>query len=149
MQESASKWAISSAVLKWNGSLVIALFRMVGSVQMHSFRLPDLSLLSTSTKLLIQGVASLTGLSSPACSILSTSSLKSLLGGNTWISLYIIRRSWGSYQSLQRHHSIHTVSGLCLWPAWELHICALAFGQPLHVLMFEWTPPAFGHTMLT
>ena len=106
MQASASKCAISSGVLKWYGSLVIALFRLVGSKQMHSFKLPDLSLLSTSTKLLIQGVASWTSLRTPACSILSTVLLKcffevdrnwaarSLLGGNTWINLYMIGWSW-------------------------------------------------------
>ena len=37
---------------------------------MHSLRLPNLSLLSTKTKLLIHGVASCTGASTPACSIL-------------------------------------------------------------------------------
>ena len=79
MQASASKWAISSGVLKWYGSLVTALFKLVGSKQMHSFKLPDLSLLSTSTNLLIQGVASWTGLSIPACSILSTSCLNASL----------------------------------------------------------------------
>ena len=48
MHASSSKWAISSGVLKWYGSLVIALFRLVGSKWMYSFKLPNFSLLSTS-----------------------------------------------------------------------------------------------------
>ena len=70
---------MSSGILKWHGSLIIALFRFVGSKQMHGFKLPDLSLLSTNTKLLIQGVASWTGLRTPACSIISTSCLNPYL----------------------------------------------------------------------
>ena len=79
IQASASKWAMSSGVLKWYGSLMIALFRFVGSKQMCSFKLPSLFLLYTSTKLLIQGVASCTGLSTPVSSILSTSCLNASL----------------------------------------------------------------------
>ena len=41
---SASKWAMSSGVLKWYGSLMVALFKFVGSKQILSFKLPDLSL---------------------------------------------------------------------------------------------------------
>ena len=48
----------------------MALFKLVGSKQMCSLRFPSLSLLSTKMKLLIQGVASCTGTSTPACSIL-------------------------------------------------------------------------------
>ena len=66
MHASASKWTMSSGILKWYGSLMIALFRLVGSKQMCSFKLPDLSLPSTSTKLLIQGVTSCTSLSTSA-----------------------------------------------------------------------------------
>ena len=58
MQASANKLEMSSGVIKWYGSLMTALFRLIGSKQMHSFTLPDLSLPSTSTKLMIQGVAS-------------------------------------------------------------------------------------------
>ena len=79
MQASGSKWAMSLGIVKWYGFLVIALFRLVGSKQMCSFRLPSFSLLSTSTKLFIQGVASWTGLSTPACGILSTSCLNASL----------------------------------------------------------------------
>ena len=57
------------------------LFKFVGSNQILSFRLPDLSLPSTSTKLLIQGVASQMVFSTPACSILSISCLKIFVGG--------------------------------------------------------------------
>ena len=42
--------------LKWYGFLMIPLLRLVTSKQNLSFRLPDLSLPSTSTKKLIQGV---------------------------------------------------------------------------------------------
>ena len=61
MHASASKWAMSSWVLKWYSSLTMALLKLVGSKQILSFKLPDLSLPLTSTKLLIQGVASCTG----------------------------------------------------------------------------------------
>ena len=55
---------------------MIVLLRFVGSKQMHNLRFPDLSLLSTNTKLLIQGVAPVTGLSTPTWSILPISFLK-------------------------------------------------------------------------
>ena len=55
---------------------MICLFKFVGSKQILSFKLPDLSLHSTSTKLLIHGVASCTGSITPACNLLSTSCLK-------------------------------------------------------------------------
>ena len=141
MQAYASKWAISSGVLKWYGSLIIALFRVVGSKQMHSLKLPDLSLLSTSTKLLIQGVASWTGLSTAACSMLSTSCLNvSLrwtgigwqgvcLGVTLGINLYMIRRSW---EATNPFNDIRVFTQN-LFFAWELHICILAFEKPLHV----------------
>ena len=58
---------------------MIALFGFVGSRHMRSFRLPDLSLPSTSMKLFLHGVASLTGLMIPAWSILSISILKASL----------------------------------------------------------------------
>ena len=70
MQASASKSAMFSGILKWYGSLMIALFRLIGSKQIHSFKLPDLSLAYTSRKLMIQGDASCTSLSTPACNIL-------------------------------------------------------------------------------
>ena len=73
MHASASKWAMSSGVLKWYGSLIIALFKFVGSKQILSLRLPDLSLPSTRKKLLIHGVACCTGLTTPACNSLLTS----------------------------------------------------------------------------
>ena len=60
-------------VLKWYGSLTMVLFKSVGSKQILSFKLPDLSLPSTSTKLLIQGVASCTSLRTPTSNILLTS----------------------------------------------------------------------------
>ena len=95
---------MSSWVLKWHGSLMIALFRCVGSKQKHSFKLPNLSLLSISTKLLIQCVASCNGLSTPACLIYflfkcffkvdRNWGVRSLLMGNTWINLYLIWRTW-------------------------------------------------------
>ena len=73
MDASAIKWAMSSGLLKWYGSLTIALFKIVGSKQILSLRLSDLSLPSTRTKLLVYGVASCTGLSTPAYNILLTS----------------------------------------------------------------------------
>ena len=123
MQASSSKWAMSSGILKWYGSLMIALFRLVGSKQMHSFKLPDLSLSSTSTKLLIQGVASCTGLSTPVCNILSTSCLNTFLRwtgigqqgdclGVTLGSICIWHGGLQSCQSLQRHQGIHAESVL-------------------------------------
>ena len=66
------------------GFLMIILFRLIGSKQMHSFKLPDLFLPSTSTKLLIQCVPSCTGLSTPSCNILSTSCLNASL---RWIGI--------------------------------------------------------------
>ena len=85
--------------------LKFVLLRLVGSNQMHNFRLPNLSLLPISTKLLIQGIASLTGTSNPTCNILFISCLnvfkvyrdwvaRCLLGSSTWINLYVIRWSW-------------------------------------------------------
>ena len=53
--------AISSGVWKWYGSLMIALFKFVGSKQILCLRFPDLSFNSTKTKLSIHGVASVTG----------------------------------------------------------------------------------------
>ena len=76
MHASAIKWAMSYGVVKWYGSLTIALFKFVGSKQILSLRLSDLSLPSTRTKLLIYGVASCTGLSTPDCNILLTSCQK-------------------------------------------------------------------------
>ena len=68
-----SKHAISSGVLKWYGSCTIALFRLAGSKQILSLSLQSLSLLSTSTKLFIQGVAWCRDFRIPACNILSIS----------------------------------------------------------------------------
>ena len=51
------------------------LIQLVGSKQILSLWFPDLSFDSTNTKLLIQGVASVTGFNTPACSILSISCL--------------------------------------------------------------------------
>ena len=96
---------MSSGVLKWYGSLMIALFRLVGFKQMCSFRLPNLSLLSTSTKLLIQGVASCTGLSTPACSILSTSCLNASL---RWTGI----RQQGVCLGV-------TLGSIYIWKTWE------------------------------
>ena len=76
MQALASKWAMSSGVLKWYGSLMITLFKFVGFKQILSFKLPDLSLPSTRTKLLTHGVASCTGFNTPTCSILLNSCWK-------------------------------------------------------------------------
>ena len=63
---------MSSGILKWYGSPIITLLRLVGSKQMPNFR----SLLSTKTKLFMQGVASFTGFNTPTCSVLSISYLK-------------------------------------------------------------------------
>ena len=76
IQASACTWAMSSSVLKWYGSLTITMFRLVGSKQIQSLKLPNLSFPSTSTKLLIQGVYSCTGFRTPALSILSMSCQK-------------------------------------------------------------------------
>ena len=70
MQASTSMWEMSSSVRKWYGSLVMALFRLVGSRDILNFNCPWMFLLSTRTKLLIHGVASVVGISTPACSIL-------------------------------------------------------------------------------
>ena len=51
-------------------------FRLVGSKQILSFKLPSLSFPSTNTKLLIQGVASCTGFRTPTLSILLISCWK-------------------------------------------------------------------------
>ena len=66
---------MSSGVLKWYGSLMIALFKFVGSKQILILWFPDLSFDSTNTKLLIHEVASGTGFSTPACNILPISFL--------------------------------------------------------------------------
>ena len=55
---------------------MIALFRLVGSKNICNFKLPNLSLLFTRTKLFIHGVASCIGLRMLAFSILSISCLK-------------------------------------------------------------------------
>ena len=69
--------AMSSGVWKQYGSQIMALFRLVGSKQMWSFGIPVfLSCDSTKMKLLIHGVASWTGLITPAVSIFSISCLK-------------------------------------------------------------------------
>ena len=54
---------------------MIALFKFLGSKHILSLWFPDLSLDSTNMKLLIQGVASVTGFNTPAYSILSISFL--------------------------------------------------------------------------
>ena len=114
------------------GSLVIALFRLVGSKQMHSFKLPDLSLLSTSTKLLTQGVASWTGLSTPACSILSTF-LNCVFEvdrnwvarrDNTWMHLYIVGRSW---EATNPFKAIREFMQNLIFACDQLGNCILAF----------------------
>ena len=53
----------------------MALFKLVGSKQILSLWVLDLSFDSTNTKLLIQGVASVTGFNTLVCSILSISCL--------------------------------------------------------------------------
>ena len=69
--------AMSSGIQKQYDSWIMALFRLVGSKQMQSFGLPVLlSVDSTKANLLIHGVASLTGLMTPAVSIYSISCLK-------------------------------------------------------------------------
>ena len=77
--ELAIKWVMSSGVLKWYDSCIMALFRFIGSRHTWSFGLPDLSLPSTSTKLFIHRVASLSDLMILACSILPISFLKASL----------------------------------------------------------------------
>ena len=56
-------------VLKWYGSLVTVLFKLVGSRHILNLTCLWLSLFSTRTKLLIHGVASFTGSRRLACSI--------------------------------------------------------------------------------
>ena len=63
-------------VLRWYGSHTNALLRLVGSRHILSLRYPCLSLSSTNTKLLIQGVAWFTGFKTSTCNILSISFLK-------------------------------------------------------------------------
>ena len=70
---------MSSGVLKWYGSLIIALFRFVRSKHIWSLGFPCLSVPSMNTKLLIHGVALCTGFRTPTFSILSTSHLKASL----------------------------------------------------------------------
>ena len=69
MQASVKRWVISWGVWKWYGSLMTALFKLVGSRQILSLTCPWLSLFSTRTKLLIHHVALFTGSRTLACSI--------------------------------------------------------------------------------
>ena len=69
--------AMSSGVRKQYGSPIIALFKLVTSKQMQNLDFPVLlSFDSTKMKLLIHGVASWTGLITPAVSIYSIPCLK-------------------------------------------------------------------------
>ena len=69
--------AMSSRLWKQYGSWIMALFGLVGSTQKQSFGFPVFCLChSTKMKLLIHGVAFLTGLITPAVSIFSISCLK-------------------------------------------------------------------------
>ena len=69
--------AMSSGVRKQYGSWIMALFRLAWSKQMQSSCFPVfLSHDSTKTKLFIHGVASWTGLITPAVSIFSIYCLK-------------------------------------------------------------------------
>ena len=102
---------------------MIALFRLVGSKQMYSFKLPDLSLPPTSTKLLIQGVASCTGLSTPGCKILSGNGVtRSLLGSNTWINLHMI---WGTWEYANPFKDIEVSMQNLFFACDQLWSCAL------------------------
>ena len=98
---SASRWAISSSVLKWYGSCTIALFRLVGSKQILKLSLPSLSLPSTRTKLLIQGVACCTDFRIPPCEILSIS----------WLNGYLRCLATGQQGVCLRV----TVRSTCIW----------------------------------
>ena len=69
MQASARRCEMSLGVLKWYGSLITALFKLVGSRQIYNLTCLWLSFFSTRTKLLIHGVASVTGSRTLACSI--------------------------------------------------------------------------------
>ena len=100
------------------------MFKLVGSKQMCNFRFPNLSLLSTMTKLLIQGVASLTCASSPACNILLISCLNASLrctglGGKVFAWGQHLDQSEcdkmvpGSWQSPQKYLGTHAESDLC------------------------------------
>ena len=60
---------MSSGVQKWYGSLMTALFKLVGSGQILNLICPWLSLFSMRMKLLIHGVALFTGSRTPACNI--------------------------------------------------------------------------------
>ena len=75
VQAPAIRYAMSSRVLKWYGSLMIALFKFAGSRQILILRFPDLSFDSTRKKVFIHGVASVTGFNTPACKILFISFL--------------------------------------------------------------------------
>ena len=69
MQASARRWEMSSGVLKWYGSLITALCKLVGSRHILNLTCLWLSLFSTRTKLLIHSVTSFTGSRTLACSI--------------------------------------------------------------------------------
>ena len=69
--DSASRYTISSGVLKWYGLHTIALFRLVWYKHILSLSLPSLSFLSTNTKLFIKSVAWCTCFRIPSCNILS------------------------------------------------------------------------------
>ena len=129
MHASANKCAMYSGILKWWGSLVIALFKFVGSKHMHSLRFPNLSLPSTKMKLLIQGVALSTGTSTPACSILFNScwniSFKCIGIGwqGVYLEVHLNQSVYGNLlpgicQFLERHLDILAVSSLCLLSTW-------------------------------
>ena len=129
IQGSASKWAMSSGVLKWYGALTITLFRLVGSKQILNFKFPSLSFPSTSTNL-IHGMASCTGFRTSALSILSiscwTASFKCTSIGLQGVCLGVTLWSiWIWYGRTAKHpipsktSSSFVTSGLCLWLTWE------------------------------
>ena len=60
---------MSLGVQKWYGSLMTALFKLVGTRQIFNLTCLWVVSLSMRTKLLIHGVASFTGSRTPACSI--------------------------------------------------------------------------------
>ena len=70
---------MSSGVLKWYSSLIIALFKFIESKHIWSLGCPCLSVPSTSTKLLIYRVASCNGFRTLTLSILLISHLKASL----------------------------------------------------------------------
>ena len=95
------------------GSLTITVLRFVGSKQILSFKLPIFSFPSTSTKLLIHGVASCTGFKTPAFSSLSISCLKACfkctgtglkgicLGVIFGSNLYVVWGTWKASNTLK------------------------------------------------